>query len=110
MMACGASGVISVTSNVRPREVSEVTKLAATGEMSKARDLHLKLLDLHGLMFAEPNPAPAKAGLAAEGKMNASVRLPLLPAREATRSAVVEALKKLGNASAGSASRSVDAK
>jgi 4-hydroxy-tetrahydrodipicolinate synthase len=96
MMACGASGLISVTANVRPREVSEVVKLAATGEFSKARELHLKLLDLHALMFLEPNPAPAKAALATEGMLNASVRLPLLPASEATRAAIVEALKKLG--------------
>jgi 4-hydroxy-tetrahydrodipicolinate synthase len=95
MMACGAAGVISVTSNVRPREVAEVTKLVAAGEVSSARELHLRLLELHALMFVEPNPAPAKAALAAEGKMNPSVRLPLLPASEATRSAVVAALKTL---------------
>jgi 4-hydroxy-tetrahydrodipicolinate synthase len=97
MMACGASGVISVTSNVRPREVAEVTKLVASGEVSKARELHLRLLELHALMFAEPNPAPAKSALAAEKKMNASVRLPLLPANEATRAAVVQALARLSS-------------
>jgi 4-hydroxy-tetrahydrodipicolinate synthase len=95
MMACGASGVISVTSNVRPREVAEVTKLASSGEVSKARELHLRLLELHGLMFAEPNPAPAKAALAAEGKMKPSVRLPLVAASDATRAAVVAALGRL---------------
>ncbi len=95
MMACGAAGVISVTSNVRPREVAEVTKLAAAGEISKARELHLRLLELHALMFVEPNPAPAKAALAAEGKMNASVRLPLVAASDAARAAVVAALGRL---------------
>ncbi|HVY46952.1 MAG TPA: 4-hydroxy-tetrahydrodipicolinate synthase [Minicystis sp.] len=95
MMACGARGVISVTSNVRPREVSDVTRAMAAGDVAKARSLHLKLLELHGLMFVEPNPAPAKAALAAAGKMTPAVRLPLVPAREATRSQIATALAKL---------------
>ncbi|HEY4120800.1 MAG TPA: 4-hydroxy-tetrahydrodipicolinate synthase [Byssovorax sp.] len=95
MMACGARGVISVTSNVRPREASEVTKHALAGDFTKARAAHLRLLDLHALLFAEPNPAPAKAALAMAGKMTAAVRLPLLPAREATRGLLAAALAKL---------------
>jgi len=86
MMAGGAAGVISVTSNVRPREVSEVTRRALADRWtgaSGARAAHLALLELHALMFVEPNPAPAKAALAAAGRMHASVRLPLVPASEA---------------------------
>ena len=96
MMASGASGVISVTSNVLPREVSEVTRLALAGDFAAARAKHLSLLELHGAMFVEPNPAPAKAALAALGRMNASVRGPLVPASDATRRLVVEALGRLG--------------
>jgi 4-hydroxy-tetrahydrodipicolinate synthase len=99
MMAAGASGVISVTSNVRPAAVSKVTERVAAGDMLGARAAHYALLDLHRLMFVEPNPAPAKAALAGEGLMTASVRLPLLPASEATRRQIVEALGRLDTAS-----------
>jgi 4-hydroxy-tetrahydrodipicolinate synthase len=95
MMACGAKGVISVTSNVRPREVSEVTRLLRAGEIVKARAAHLALLELHALLFVDPNPAPTKAALAAAGKMSATVRLPLVGARESTKSQLTEALARL---------------
>jgi 4-hydroxy-tetrahydrodipicolinate synthase len=96
MMSVGASGVISVTSNVRPREVSEVTRLVAAGQWEAARAAHLALLELHGLMFVEPNPAPAKAALAGEGKMSAAVRLPLVPASEGLRRSIASAMARLG--------------
>lgn len=95
MMAVGASGVISVTSNVRPRAVSDVTRFVRENAWDRARAAHLALLEVHGLMFVEPNPAPAKAALAAEGKMTAAVRLPLVPASEGMRRQVLEALARL---------------
>lgn len=95
MMALGARGVISVTSNVLPREVSEVTRRFLEGDLAGARAAHLSLLELHGLMFVEPNPAPAKVALAAMGRMSPAVRLPLSPASEATRQRISEALRRL---------------
>jgi 4-hydroxy-tetrahydrodipicolinate synthase len=95
MMSVGASGVISVTSNVRPREVAEVTRRFLAGDLAGARALHFALLPLHALLFVEPNPAPAKAALAADGKMSAAVRLPLAPASEGVTSQVMAALAKL---------------
>src|SRR4029079_8483524 len=88
MMATGASGVISVTSNVRPRDVSRVTSLIAASDHAAARAAHFALLELHGLMFVEPNPAPAKAALAAMGKMSLAVRSPLVAASEGTRRSI----------------------
>jgi 4-hydroxy-tetrahydrodipicolinate synthase len=95
MMAAGARGVISVTSNVLPRQVSEVTRLMAAGELARARVVHLSLLDVHGLMFVDPNPAPAKAALAWLGRMSPSVRLPLAPAGEGTQQKLAAALARL---------------
>jgi 4-hydroxy-tetrahydrodipicolinate synthase len=95
MMATGARGVVSVTSNVLPREVGDVPRLLAAGHLAAARVAHLSLIELHGLMFAEPNPAPAKAALAAMGRMSATVRLPLAPAGETTRRQISEALQRL---------------
>lgn len=109
MMAAGAGGVISVTSNVRPREVSEVTRRMAAGDLEGARAAHFTLLELHGAMFVEPNPAPAKAALAQLGRMSAAVRAPMLPASEATRRQIVEALGRLDAsfpAASGSSARS----
>ena len=101
MMAAGASGVISVTSNVLPREVSEVTRLILAGAWEKARVAHYALLELHGSMFVEPNPAPAKAALASMGKMTPAVRLPLVAATEPTRRLVVEHLARVTGGKAG---------
>ncbi|WP_437674472.1 4-hydroxy-tetrahydrodipicolinate synthase [Sorangium sp. So ce131] len=95
MMALGAQGVISVTSNVLPREVSAVPRKFLAGDLAGARAAHLALLELHGLMFVEPSPAPAKAALAAMGRMSDAVRLPLLPAGEATRQQIAEAMKRI---------------
>lgn len=95
MMSVGASGVISVSSNVRPHEVSEVTRRVLAGDWASARAAHLALLELHGLMFVEPNPAPAKAALAAAGKMSAAVRLPLVPAGEGLRRQIAAAVARL---------------
>jgi 4-hydroxy-tetrahydrodipicolinate synthase len=98
MMSVGASGVISVTSNVRPREVSEVTRRFLDGDLEGARKQHFALLPLHGLLFVEPNPAPAKAALAAAGKMSPSVRLPLAPASEGLAKQIAAALARLDEA------------
>jgi 4-hydroxy-tetrahydrodipicolinate synthase len=93
--AVGASGVISVTSNVRPKEVSIVTTALLANDYVKARAVHFALVELHNAMFVEPNPAPAKAALASEGRMLDIVRLPLVPASAATKHKVVDALARL---------------
>lgn len=91
----GASGVISVTSNVRPRETSAVTTALLANDYVRARAYHFALVELHNVMFAEPNPAPAKAALASMGRMTDVVRLPLVSASAATKQRVVEALARV---------------
>jgi len=92
MIAIGARGVISVTSNVLPGQVSEATALALAGKFAEARKAHLALVPVHDAMFIESNPAPAKAALAALGMMNDAVRAPLVRASDAAKRAVAEAL------------------
>ncbi len=99
MMAVGARGVISVTSNVRPRETSRVTTLFLEGKLEAARKAHFALLDLHALMFGAPNPAPAKAALALDGVMEKSVRGPLIACSAELETKIGAALKKLAEAS-----------
>lgn len=92
MMSVGATGVISVTSNLYPAEVSACVAEALAGNFAKARDLHLKLVSVHNAMFVEPNPVPLKAALAARGRMHEAVRPPLAPLSDAGRARVLAAL------------------
>lgn len=93
MMSVGARGVISVTSNVYPHAVAEVCRLARKGAFDEARAKHLALLPVHEAMFVESNPAPCKAALAHQGRMQATVRGPLVLASDAARAKVVEAMR-----------------
>jgi 4-hydroxy-tetrahydrodipicolinate synthase len=88
MCAVGARGVISVTSNVLPAEVSRATRLALQGPSDDARRAHLALLPVHEAMFLEASPGPVKAALALRGAMQATLRSPLAPCTEATRKAI----------------------
>jgi 4-hydroxy-tetrahydrodipicolinate synthase len=88
MMACGAKGVVSVTSNLFPKQVQDVTALANAGKWEEAKRAHLALVPVHDVMFIESNPCPAKAALAGWGVMRADVRSPLAPVTEASRAKV----------------------
>ena len=92
MMVVGASGVISVTSNLFPREVSEVCADALAGRWDEAGKKHLALLPVHRAMFIEPNPQPMKAALSLDGRMKPGVRLPLVEASAGCREAVGRAV------------------
>lgn len=92
MMSVGATGVISVTSNLYPAEVLAVTTAALSEQWAVARELHLKLLPVHNAMFVEPNPSPVKAALAARGRMKATVRPPLVSVGERSRQHILQTL------------------
>lgn len=92
MIAVGARGVISVTSNVYPAEVTRATRLALDGKFDEARRAHLALCPVHEVMFVEANPSPAKAALAHKMNISDAVRGPLRPASEAARAKVIAAL------------------
>jgi len=85
MIAVGARGVISVTSNLLPGDVAVATRLALEGKHAEARRAHFALLPLHEAMFLEPNPSPVKAALAMQDIGNGLTRLPLLAASAAVR-------------------------
>jgi len=77
-MSVGADGVISVASNVIPREVSRMVRAFATGKISEAQKLHAKFYPLFKDLFVETNPVPVKAALAMMGRMEEEYRLPLV--------------------------------
>jgi 4-hydroxy-tetrahydrodipicolinate synthase len=80
LYACGARGVISVVSNVAPREMADMWDAVKAGDWDRARKLHFKLRVLNHLLFAEPSPAPTKAALSLLGRCGLEVRLPLVEA------------------------------
>jgi 4-hydroxy-tetrahydrodipicolinate synthase len=79
LLCVGGKGVISVVSNVAPRDMADLCNIFFEGKIQEARRLYYKLLPLlHGL-FIEPNPAPVKAALAMMKKIESEeVRLPLV--------------------------------
>jgi 4-hydroxy-tetrahydrodipicolinate synthase len=78
--ALGARGVISVVSNVAPKDFADMWDHAKAGNWDKAKKIHFKLRHLMNLLFAEPSPAPTKAALAMMDRCPTDVRLPLVAA------------------------------
>ena len=68
MMACGAKGVISVTANIMPKAIGDLTDAFYAGDLEKARQLHLQTLKISNAMFIESNPVPVKTALGLMGK------------------------------------------
>jgi 4-hydroxy-tetrahydrodipicolinate synthase len=94
MIAVGAKGVISVTSNLYPAEVAKATKLALEGKLDEARRAHLALCRVHDVMFVEANPGPVKFALAHKGRMKDVVRGPLCRMTDASRAKVLVAVEQ----------------
>ena len=94
-MATGAHGVISVASNVAPKEVTEMVEAAMKGDYAAARVLHHRLFPLFKACFVESNPIPAKAALSLLGQMRATVRLPLAEASDQTKELMQKVLQDL---------------
>ena len=78
-ISVGASGVISVASNVIPRQMSDLVKAALADDLSSARALHRQYYPLLStLMKLDSNPVPIKAAMALAGHMAGGLRLPMI--------------------------------
>ena len=95
-MSVGADGVISVASNVIPREVSRMVNAFASGRISEAQKLHAKFYPLFKDLFIETNPVPVKAALALMGLMKEEYRLPLVPMSAKNKDVLRDTLKSVG--------------
>ncbi len=82
ILSIGGKGVISVHSNVAPKDVTDMVTAYLEGDRVRAMALHYKLLPLARAMFIETSPVPAKAALALMNKIDPEVRLPLAPLSE----------------------------
>jgi 4-hydroxy-tetrahydrodipicolinate synthase len=84
VMAIGGTGVISVISNIAPRQTADIIEAWEAGEVKKAQELYMKLLPLCKAMFLETNPIPVKTGAALMGLIKEStMRLPMCEMAEA---------------------------
>ncbi|MCX8070446.1 MAG: 4-hydroxy-tetrahydrodipicolinate synthase [Thermodesulfovibrionales bacterium] len=96
LLALGGQGVISVSSNVAPKMVSQMCNEWFAGNIEEARKLHYKLEPLNAAMFIETNPIPAKTALAMMGKIREDVRMPLCEMSQANKDKLQSVLKSMG--------------
>jgi len=97
LLCVGGKGVISVVSNVAPKDMSDLCKLFEEGKFEEAKKLFYKMLPLCHVMFVETNPAPVKAALKMMGKIPSDeVRLPLAPMKESSKEKLRAVIKEYG--------------
>ena len=96
IMACGGRGVISVLSNLLPRETSELCKTFLRGDVAAAMQMQTHYLPLVNALFSETNPIPVKAAMSAMGFCEDYLRLPLTPMEEAHREVLFSLMRKEG--------------
>jgi 4-hydroxy-tetrahydrodipicolinate synthase len=96
IMALGGKGVISVLSNVLPKETVELTNALLKNNYEEGRKIHNRLLKMRNLLFIEANPIPVKYTASYLGLCKNTLRLPLTPASEQTINLLKNEFKKLG--------------
>ncbi len=94
ILSLGGKGVISVLSNVMPKETHDICELFFKGNVKESCKLQLDLLELINSLFCEVNPIPAKTACALMGMCSDEMRLPLCEMEENTKARLVSALKK----------------
>lgn len=96
LLSVGASGVISVLSNVAPHETHEICQKWFDGDIKGAREAQFKAYPLIKALFAEVNPIPVKAALNLMGKNVGSLRLPMTEATDSTKALLKDEMTKYG--------------
>lgn len=96
IMSLGGKGVISVLSNIVPKETHDMCMAFLNGETDKARDLQLKYIPFINALFSDVNPIPVKEAMNLMGKNVGPVRLPLVPMNEAKKQEMIKIMTGLG--------------
>lgn len=94
--AMGGNGVISVTSNIAPKLVSDLQNTTSRGDFKEALELQDKLTSLHQALFSETNPIPIKYAASLMGLCDAEIRLPLTEPEAATKVNIKDEMLKAG--------------
>jgi 4-hydroxy-tetrahydrodipicolinate synthase len=95
-MSVGADGVVSVASNVVPKEVSQMVRLFAQGDAKGALKIHARLFPLFRNLFIETNPVPVKAALVMKRMMEEEYRLPLVKMDPKNREILKKTMESCG--------------
>ena len=95
MISVGACGVISVASNVIPKEMSALIRLALANDLAGARELHRVYYPLFRDLFIDTNPIPVKTALTLMSRVGPTFRLPLCEPPESVRDQVSRTLRSL---------------
>lgn len=96
ILSLGGAGVISVLSNVMPKETSDICKLYFEGKVKESAELQIKLCDLINALFVEVNPIPVKTALRFMGYNVGALRMPLSEMTEGNLETLKKALKNHG--------------
>ena len=96
IMSLGGKGVISVLSNVLPKETHNITELCLNNNYTAAAALQLKYLKLINALFCEVNPVPVKTAMAELGWCDVEMRLPLCEMEDANKAKLIAAMKEHG--------------
>lgn len=96
VMSVGGKGVISVLSNLLPKQTSEICHAFMNGDIKRSLKMQLDYLPLINALFCEVNPIPVKAAMAAMGYCEDYLRLPLTPMEDAHRATLLACMKAHG--------------
>jgi len=96
IMSLGGMGVISVLSNVLPKETHDICAKFAAGDVIGSRKLQLDLLKLINSLFIEVNPIPVKTACGLMGLCSDSMRLPLCEMEDKNKAVLIEAMREVG--------------
>ena len=96
MISVGAEGVISVASNIIPREMSDMVRAALAGDFATALAAHRKYYRFFRDLFIDVNPVMVKEAMALLGKVENVFRLPLCETTEKNRETMRDALRRIG--------------
>ncbi len=96
VMALGGKGVISVSANIIPKDVSEMAHKALEGDFEAARDMQLRQNGLNGPLFIETNPIPVNKALELMGLDTGEMRLPLIEMSEEGTKILKDAMLEYG--------------
>lgn len=96
VLSLGGKGVISVLSNVIPRETHEMTAFYFDGDVKKSMELQLKYFDLIGALFCEVNPIPVKKAMNLMGMEVGPLRAPLTEMEEEHAAKLAKEMKRVG--------------
>ena len=96
LLSLGGKGVISVLSNVAPRQTHDICASFFEGDVKKSCEMQLKAIPVINALFCEVNPIPVKAAMNMMGKEVGPLRLPLTEMEPQNKERLKKAMEEYG--------------